>query len=255
MRECPGFAGTLLTECGFLPGLKAGTPSGETDNQARKVEAHSGRPIGQNVGMLSACLAFAAVAALVTITPGLDTMLVLRTTVAGGRRTGFLTAAGIATGLLCWGAASAAGLTALLAASRLAFDVLRIAGACYLLWLGGQALWRARREAATEELPEPDMSGAAAYRTGLVTNLLNPKIGVFYMSLLPQFLPADAPVFGTSMLFAVIHVAEGLAWCALLVGAAGAARRTLARPSVKCRLQQVTGVAFIGFGLRLAADH
>lgn len=216
----------------------------------------AGPPGWQNVWMLSACLAFAAVAALITITPGLDTMLVLRTTVADGRRTGLLAAAGIATGLLCWGAASAAGLTALLAASRFAFDVLRVAGACYLLWLGGRALWRARRKAGDGgDVPEPEMSGAAAYRTGLVTNLLNPKIGVFYMSLLPQFLPADAPVFGTSMLFAVIHVAEGLAWCALLVVAAGAARRTLARPSVKRRLQQVTGVAFIGFGLRLAADH
>ncbi|GGV07508.1 threonine transporter RhtB [Actinomadura cremea] len=215
----------------------------------------AGPPGWQNAWMVSACLAFAAVAALVTITPGLDTMLVLRTTVADGRRTGLVTAAGIATGLLCWGAASAAGLTALLAASRFAFDVLRVAGACYLLWLGGQALWRARRKGGGADVPEPEMSRTAAYRTGLVTNLLNPKIGVFYMSLLPQFLPADAPVFGTSMLFAVIHVAEGLAWCALLVVAAGAARRTLARPSVKRRLQQVTGVAFIGFGLRLAADH
>ncbi|TDD94365.1 LysE family translocator [Actinomadura rubrisoli] len=206
--------------------------------------------------MLTACLAFAAVAALVTVTPGLDTMLVLRTTVTSGRRTGILAAAGVASGCLAWAVASAAGLTALLAASRLAFDALRVAGACYLLWLGGQALWKARRRAFGDgEVPDPSVSGSAALRTGFVTNLLNPKIGVFYMSLLPQFVPHGAPMFGTSMVFAVIHAAEGLLWFALVVAAAGAARRALARPAVRRRLQQVTGLAFIVFGLRLATEH
>ncbi|QKG20861.1 LysE family translocator [Actinomadura verrucosospora] len=206
--------------------------------------------------MLAACLAFAAVAAVVTVTPGLDTMLVVRTTVTAGRRTGYLAAAGVASGCLTWAVASAAGLTALLAASRLAFDVLRVAGACYLFWLGAQALWRARRapdERAAE--PEAPVSGLAAFRTGFVTNLLNPKIGVFYMSLLPQFVPHGAPVFGTSMAFAGIHTAEGLLWFGFVVGAAGAARRALARPAVKRRLQQLTGLAFIGFGLRLVTDR
>ncbi|WP_433473099.1 LysE family translocator [Spirillospora sp. CA-142024] len=206
--------------------------------------------------MLAACLAFAAMAALVTITPGLDTMLVLRTTVTSGRRTGYLAALGVASGCLCWAMASAAGLTALLAASRIAFDVLRVAGACYLLWLGGQALWRARRKSHDSAgTPEPELSGAAALRTGFTTNLLNPKIGVFYMSLLPQFVPDGASMFWTSMLFAAIHAVEGLLWFGLVVGAAGAARRALARPAVKRRVQQVTGLAFIGFGLRLAVEH
>ncbi|MES9541641.1 MULTISPECIES: LysE family translocator [unclassified Actinomadura] len=205
--------------------------------------------------MLTACLAFAAVAALVTITPGLDTMLVLRTTVTSGRRTGYLAATGVASGCLCWALASAAGLTALLAASRIAFDVLRGAGACYLLWLGGQALWRARRASQdTAGTPDADLSGTAALRTGFTTNLLNPKIGVFYMSLLPQFVPDGASVFWTSMLFAAIHAVQGLLWFALVVGAAGAARRALARPAVKRRIQQVTGLAFIGFGVRLAVE-
>lgn len=195
-------------------------------------------------------------AALLTVTPGVDTMLVLRSTVTGGRRTGLLSSAGVVTGLLCWAMTSAAGLTALLAASRLAFDVLRVAGACYLLYLGGRALWNARRRTRdTAEPPGPPASGLTAFRTGLTTNLLNPKVGVFYMSLLPQFVPDGASVFWTSMLFAAIHAAEGLLWLALIVVAAVAARRTLARPSVKRRLQQLTGVAFIGFGLRLAAEH
>ncbi|KAB2349579.1 LysE family translocator [Actinomadura rudentiformis] len=203
--------------------------------------------------MLTACLAFAAVAALVTITPGLDTMLVLRTTVTSGRRIGYLAATGIAGGCFVWAIAGALGLTALLAASEVAFNVVRIAGACYLFWLGVQALWQTRRRTVEEELPA--VSGAGALRTGFVTNLLNPKIGVFYMSLLPQFVPDGAPMLWTSLLFALIHVAEGLVWCALLVFAASAARRTLARPAVKRRFQQITGLAFIGFGVRLATDH
>lgn len=204
--------------------------------------------------MLASCIAFAAVAALITITPGLDTMLVLRTTVAGGRRSGLLAAAGVASGCLAWAVASAAGLTALLAASRLAFDVLRVAGACYLLWLGCRALWTARRGAAPEQ-EVAAVPGLAAFRTGFTTNLLNPKIGVFYMSLLPQFVPDGASLFWTSLLFAGIHAVEGLLWFALIIGAAGAARRALGRPAVKRRIQQVMGVAFIGFGVRLATDR
>ncbi|TDC63123.1 LysE family translocator [Actinomadura sp. GC306] len=195
-------------------------------------------------------------AALLTITPGVDMMLVLRSTVTGGRRTGLLSSAGVVTGLMCWAMTSAVGLTALLAASRLAFDVLRVAGACYLLWLGVRALWTARhRTRDTADPSDTRASGLTAFRTGLTTNLLNPKVGVFYVSLLPQFIPDGASVFWTSMLFAVIHAAESLLWLALVVGAAGAARRTLTRPAVKRRLQQLTGVAFIGFGLRLAIDH
>ncbi|TYK46000.1 LysE family translocator [Actinomadura decatromicini] len=207
--------------------------------------------------MLTACLAFAGVAALLTVTPGVDTMLVLRTTVTGGRRTGHLAAAGVVSGLVCWALASAAGLTAVLAASRIAFDVLRVAGACYLLWLGGQALWNARRgrAAVEDDADEPRLSGLTAFRTGLTTNLLNPKVGVFYLSLLPQFIPHGSPVFWTSMLFVAIHAAESLLWLAVIVGVARAARRALSRPAVRRRLQQVTGVAFIGFGIRLAVER
>jgi threonine/homoserine/homoserine lactone efflux protein len=203
--------------------------------------------------VLTAVLAFAAVAALVTITPGLDTVLVLRTAVSSGRRAGYLAGVGIATGCLLWAAASAAGLTALLAASRLAFDALRLAGAGYLLWLGVRALWNAHRMTNAPAGDEPArMSGRAALRQGLTTNLLNPKVGVFYMSLLPQFVPHDASVFWTSLLFAAIHDVEGLIWFAFLVFAAGAARRMLTRPAVGRALLRLTGIAFIGFGIRLA---
>jgi threonine/homoserine/homoserine lactone efflux protein len=204
--------------------------------------------------VLTAALAFAAVAALVTITPGLDTVLVLRTTLGSGRRTGYLAGIGVGTGCLLWAVASAAGLTAVLAASRVAFDALRLVGAGYLLWLGARALWSARRVASPPaDMPPAHMSDRAAFRQGLTTNLLNPKVGVFYMSLLPQFVPHDAPVFWTSLLFAAIHDVEGLAWFAFVVLAAGAARRMLIRPPVARTLQRLTGIAFICFGIRLAA--
>jgi threonine/homoserine/homoserine lactone efflux protein len=203
--------------------------------------------------VLTATLAFAAVAALVTITPGLDTVLVLRTAVSSGWRVGYLAGVGIATGCLLWAAASAAGITAVLAASTLAFDALRLAGAAYLVWLGVRALWGARRMTKAQAGDEPPpMSGRTAFRQGLTTNLLNPKIGVFYMSLLPQFMPHDAPVLWTSLLYAVIHDVEGLIWFAFIVFAAGAARQMLTRPAVGRALQRLTGLAFIGFGVRLA---
>src|SRR5262245_49342844 len=126
--------------------------------------------------MLTSVVAFAAVAALLTITPGVDTMLVLRTAAVRGRRAALLAGLGVCVGCLGGAAASALGITALLAASRLAFDVLRIAGAVYLVWLGVRAF--------RQQEPGESVAGARAgtFRVGLTTNLLNPKVGVFYLS-------------------------------------------------------------------------
>ena len=210
--------------------------------------------------MGASLLAFAAFAAVLTITPGLDTVLVLRLTATQGRLAGFLAAVGIVSGCLCWALASALGISALLAASRLAYDVLRWAGAAYLCWLGARALWAARRRAAPvaadEPEPEPDVRpGAfAALRTGLATNLLNPKVGAFYASVLPQFLPHGVPPLLAAMALAGVHIAEGLAWLSLLVVAVGRAGRWLRRPAVKRRLEQVTGAVLLAFGVRLAVE-
>jgi threonine/homoserine/homoserine lactone efflux protein len=177
--------------------------------------------------VLAAVLAFAGVAAVINVTPGLDTMLVLRTSVAGGRAIGLVSGLGINVGCLAWGLAAAAGITELLAASHVAYDAVRIAGAAYLTWLGCCALWRStgggrggrqkggrggrqRGVGQRAEADEPGVAGTdappaeaiaagpgpgrlAAFRSGLTTNLLNPKAGVFYMSLLPQFIRAASP--------------------------------------------------------------
>jgi threonine/homoserine/homoserine lactone efflux protein len=202
-------------------------------------------------------LAFAVFAAILTVTPGVDTMLVLRTTAAGGRRAGLGAVVGVALGCLVWAVAGALGITAVLAASELAFTVLRVAGVGYLCWLGAVALWQARRsEASTVEesgapAPEPSRPWRAV-RIGLAANLLNPKVGVFYLSVLPQFLPAGLNPLAGALSLAAIHIGEGLVWLGLVVLLVHRARGWLARPRIARRLRQLTGVAFLGFGLRLA---
>ena len=202
--------------------------------------------------------AFAVFAAILTITPGLDTFLVLRTTAVSGRAAGLLTAIGIGTGCLVWALASAVGVTAVLAASQVAFEVLRAAGVAYLCWLGVRALWRSRRSAyvATPAAVEgPRLDGWRALRTGLLTNLLNPKVGAFYLSVMPQFLPSGLNPLAGSIALGAIHIGEGLVWCTLLVLAANLARGWLTRPTVKRRLEQLTGLVFIGFGVKLALSR
>jgi threonine/homoserine/homoserine lactone efflux protein len=205
--------------------------------------------------MFESLIAFAAVAAVVTVTPGVDTVLVLRTAAVNGRTAALAAGAGIGLGCLCWAAASALGLTALIAASRLAYDVLRWAGAGYLCWLGARALWRARGR-ASGDFKERGSAGtpALALRTGLVNNLLNPKVGVFYLSMLPQFLPDEVNPLLASLAMAAIHNVEGMLWFVLLAFAVGRAGGLLARPAVRRRLDQLTAMVFIGFGVRLAVE-
>ena len=201
-----------------------------------------------------AVLGFGLVALLLTITPGLDTALVLRAAITRGRRDAVATALGVVAGVLAWGAAAAVGVSALLTASTVAYDVLRLVGAGYLVWLGGRILWRLVRhnaEAAAGSSPSPGGAWRSA-RTGLLTNLLNPKVGAFHLSVLPQFLPPGTPALGMGVLLALVHAALSLVWFTVLVLGAVAARRWLQRPGVSRTVEGVTGVALLGLGLRLA---
>ncbi|GAB3584231.1 LysE family translocator [Amycolatopsis endophytica] len=202
---------------------------------------------------VSALLTYTLVALVAVVTPGLDTMLMLRHTLLGGRRAGFRALTGINLGCLVWGTASIAGLTALLAASRIAYDVVRIGGAAYLLWLGGSALWRSFRHQVpdAEVIVEP---GRGALRAGLVTNLLNPKVGVFYLSLLPQFLPAGSGQAAWGALLVFVHVALGWAWMSTVLLLANQARRFLMRTAVKRWLDRLTATVLIGLGVRIATE-
>ncbi|QFZ22602.1 LysE family translocator [Saccharothrix syringae] len=199
-------------------------------------------------------LAFTATALLLVVTPGLDTMVLLRTVLGGGRRAGLFGGFGTTLGCLVWGCAGIAGLTALLVASRLAYDAVRWAGAAYLLWLGVSALrasWRGRSAAPVDV---PVVTPAAALRIGFTTNLLNPKIGVFYLSLLPQFLPADHSSAAWGAALVGIHVALGQLWQLVVVWLAARAAVVLGSPRVRAWTERLTASVLIGFGLKVAWD-
>jgi threonine/homoserine/homoserine lactone efflux protein len=206
---------------------------------------------GVTVG--TAVLTFAVVALALTLTPGLDTALVLRAALTRGRREAVATALGIVTGLFVWGAAAAVGVSALLTASQVAYDVLRAAGAAYLLWFGLRLLVRAVRGSAGAD-QDAVVRGSAwrAARQGLVTNLLNPKIGVFYVALLPQFLPPGSDPLAMGLLLAGVHGVMSLAWFAVLITLASVLGRWLRRPATARTIDGITGTTLIGFGVKLA---
>jgi threonine/homoserine/homoserine lactone efflux protein len=212
--------------------------------------------------LLPAIAVYAATAALLTVTPGPDTALVLRSAVRAGRRTAAVTGLGVASGLLLWGAMTAVGLAALVAASPLGYEVLSMAGAAWLVVLGVRALWSARRVAAAESPhgetgPAGEDGSARLWRSfsmGLSTNLLNPKALVFYVSLLPQFIPAGAPVFGLTLLFAAIHAAQNVVWFMLISWTVTRVRAVMGRGAVRAWIDRVSGVVLVGFGIRVAAS-
>lgn len=206
--------------------------------------------------VLQALLAFSAAAALLTITPGLDTALILRTAAVEGPRRAALAGAGIIAGCLVWGAAVALGLGALLAASELAFTILKWAGAAYLVWLGLNLVLRPRERfdlgAASDAAAG---SGLAWMRRGFLTNLLNPKVGVFYVSFLPQFLPKAAPAGPFIFGLAALHGAMTVVWFAALIAATRPIAGALRRAAVVRWLDRLTGGLFLAFGLRLALER
>ncbi|MFE7664236.1 LysE family translocator [Streptomyces celluloflavus] len=207
--------------------------------------------------MLTSLLGFTAVAALLTVSPGPDFAVVLRTALGSGRRAALCSALGIAAGCFVWGLAGAVGLTAMLSASQVAYDALRVAGALYLMWLGVQALRAARRlrTAPAADGAEPTADGGGvrqtplrAFRTGALTNVLNPKVGVVYMSLLPQFIPHGAPVIATTLLLVAVHAALGVLWLGTIAVAVHRARAVFQRPRVRRRLDQATGGVLLALG-------
>ena len=200
----------------------------------------------------TALIAFVAAATLLTITPGLDTAMVLRTAAVEGPRTAALAGLGILTGCLAWGAAVALGLGVLLAASSLAYTVLKWAGAAYLAWLGLNLILRPRSKF---DLAVPAARRGNWWARGFLNNLLNPKIGVFYVSFLPQFVPAHVPTAPFIFLLAVIHALTGALWFACLILATRPLKRWLQRAAVVRWIDRVTGAVFLGFGARLALDR
>jgi threonine/homoserine/homoserine lactone efflux protein len=205
---------------------------------------------------VQALLAFSVAAGLLTITPGLDTALVLRTAAAEGWRRATAVAVGIGLGCLAWGAAAAFGAGALLVASHAAYTALKWAGAAYLVWLGVNLLRRPRASfdtGAGEASPAGGLGAALA--KGFWNNLLNPKVGVFYVSFLPQFIPTGASPAAFGLLLASLHVVMGLAWAGGLILATAPIAKALRKPGVVKWLDRATGGAFVAFGVRIALER
>ena len=200
-------------------------------------------------------LTFALVAALMTISPGADTFLVVRNTLRGGRVDGWMTVAGICSGLFVHALLSALGVSALLAHSATAFLILKIAGAAYLAWLGVQSLRSAARGDAAAAPPDVTRSrvpAARSFREGFLTNLLNPKVIVFYLALLPQFLSPGDAVLPKSLLLTAIHFAEGILWLGFVAWGVDRSRRFFLRPLLRRWMDALCGTVLVALGLRLA---
>ncbi|MFI8423833.1 LysE family translocator [Streptomyces sp. NPDC085479] len=206
----------------------------------------------------TALWSFALVVGLLTLTPGLDTALILRTAALGRRTRAWGVVLGIQTGTLIWGALTSLGVTALLTASHLAYEILRWAGAAYLLWMAGRMIAATFRRDGTGAGAEVEVGGAdtlsGGWRQGTLTNLLNPKVGVFYVAVLPQFIPAEAPHFAMGLALTSVHVLLGMVWSTVLIASATALGTWLRGARARRVLDRVTGTVIGAFAVRLAVS-
>ena len=216
-----------------------------------------GRMLASLVPFLIACTAVAAV-------PGQSTALIIRQSIRGGKRAGLATVLGNETGVFVWGCAAAFGLTALLAASRIAYDGMRVVGTCVLLWFGIQSLRSARRmklESADKETDTVDDTDHRAktalwsYRAGVFTNLANPKAAVFAMSFLPQFVPSNAPKLPTMVALAAIWATYEIGYYSLYVWFVQRMRAFFSRRKVRRRMEQISGAVMIGLAARMVVEN
>jgi len=197
---------------------------------------------------------FLAVALVVVVTPGPDMALVLRNTLAGGRIAGLATSAGTCSGLVVHASAAALGLSALLLASSRAYTVVKLVGAGYLVFLGLRTFLRAgQKEHGGDAIAS--VRPWAAYRQGVMTNVLNPKVALFFVSLLPQFVQEGDGFVWRLLLLAGLFIAMGLVWLTAYTFALHSVDRFLRRGSIRTAIERVTGAALVALGMRLAFDR
>ncbi|TYB65313.1 LysE family translocator [Nonomuraea sp. PA05] len=197
--------------------------------------------------------AFGGVVLLGAMSPGPDFAVVVRRSAVSGRAHGMAAAAGIAVGVFAWVVAAATGVAALLAASAVAFTVVKVVGAAYLLYLGVRSLRAAWRGGGALNLDVPDPGGRgswAAFTEGLLTNVLNPKAALFFVALVPQFLGSGVSVMALSG----VALAGTVAWFLVVANVVGTLRKVFARPAVRRAVDGVTGAALIGLGVKLATS-
>lgn len=202
-------------------------------------------------------LVFIGVAALVIVIPGPDTAVVTKNVLVHGRRTAFGTSLGVSAGLSVWTLAAAVGVASVVRASAVAFTVLKLIGALYLVWLGLQALRAAghKESGARPTADKPAMSALGGFRQGLLSDLANPKIGIFFTSLLPQFVSPGHSVLLPFLALGAVFVLMTVLWLFAYCLIAARAAQTLQRPRVKAAMDRFTGTVLIALGLRLAIEH
>lgn len=207
--------------------------------------------------MLQDFVGFAIVAGLLTMLPGIDTAQVLRSAATGGPRMAYATLGGIMAGVFAWGIAAALGISALLVASRTAYDIVRIAGALYLLYLGLRIIAESRHAHAKSLATQASRRSRAlapVFSRAFVITLTNPKNGLFYIAMLPQFLPENLPAAIGGLALATIHNVECLLWFSLLIWSTNLARKFFQRPAVQMWMERISGLALIGFGVRVVLE-
>ncbi len=199
--------------------------------------------------MLTLLIPYLIAITLLTITPGLDTTLIIRTATIEGKAKAFQAALGITLGCIVWGVVVACGLGALLMTSDLAFNMLKWMGAAYLAWLGLNLLLKPRTQLADINVTTNTQNW---FVKGFLGNLLNPKVGVFYLSFLPQFIPHTASSVIWTMGLVMIHVVIGIIWSIILISAMQSISAYLKRPKFIKYMDRITGSIFILFALKLA---
>jgi threonine/homoserine/homoserine lactone efflux protein len=203
---------------------------------------------------------FVAVSIVVIITPGPDTALTIRNTLAGGRAAGVLTAVGVSSGQAIWALATSAGVAAVLRASELLFVMLKVVGAAYLVYLGIQAIraaWEVRgsAERATARRHSRKRRPIVALGQGLISNLGNPKMAVFFTSLLPQFVARGGASFAALLVLGILFSLMTLVWLTAYAFMIARAGEILGRPQLRRPIEALTGCVLIALGLRLATEH
>jgi threonine/homoserine/homoserine lactone efflux protein len=198
---------------------------------------------------------FALAALILAMVPGPSTAVVLRQTLRSGRRSAFTATLANELGLFFWALVAAFGIAGLVAASQVAYDVIRLGGAGALILLGLRSLVHARAEALSIAGGGSSAAGWSGFRAGLVTILANPKAAVFAASFLPQFVPRGAPLLSAMVALGLFQVLIDTAWYVLLAWAVSQARRLLTRPRVRQRLEQVSGLVLIAVGVRLVVER
>lgn len=194
-----------------------------------------------------------AVLALLTVSPGADMALVAKITFERGRHVALVATLGICSGLMVHAIASALGLSVILATSAEAFTIVKLVGAAYLAYLGVQALRSSfRHDTAGTATPR---RGATPYLQGLLSNVLNPKVAVFYLTFMPQFMSPGDNVLARSLAFAAVHAVMGIVWLSAYAYVLSRIGEVLGRTGVRRWLERVTGVVLIGLGARLALER